>query len=74
MKAGSLVHALQACLPNPSVYWYKEEIIQLHSNGNESKIRLSKEVIFLLNASLDKLIFCAMNFRMSNNRGVFCDD
>lgn len=63
MKGGGLVHALKMCLANPSFYQYEEEIIQLHSNGNASKIRLSKEVIFLLNVPLDKRIFHAMHFK-----------
>lgn len=70
MEAGSLVHALKVCLADLSVYWYKEEIIQRHSNGNASKIRLNKEVIFLLHAPLDKLTLCAMHFKMSNGGRV----
>jgi len=69
-NAVCLVRALKVCFADPSVYWYKKDIIQLHSNGNASTIRLSKEFIFLLNAPLDKLIFCGMHFKTSNNMGI----
>lgn len=64
----SLVHAVKADHDDPSVYCYKEYIIQLHSNWNGSKIRLHKKVLFLLNGSLDKFIFHAMHSKMFSNR------
>lgn len=71
MKADSLVHAVKVYHDDPSVYWYKEDIIQLHSNANGSKIRQSKKVLFLLNGPLDKFIFRAMHSKMFNNGGFF---
>lgn len=76
MKAGSLVHAVKMYHDDRSVYWYKEYIIQLHSNGNGSKIRLHKKVLLLLNGPLDKFMFHAMHSKMFNNSWgfFFCDD
>lgn len=74
MKTDSLVHAVKVYHDDPSVYCYKEYIIQLLSNGNGSKIRLHKKVLFVLNGSLDKFIFQAMHSKMFNNRFFFCDE